>query len=81
MIWSGPKKPGEQANDLRFLGNLRRACAGYDLFSRDGLEESQVRTAKVSRVINGWKVNFYAYDKKQCSWYTPVMEEADEVEP
>ena len=38
-----------------------------------------MRTAKVSRVINGWKVDFYQDDKKQCNWYTPVMEEADEA--
>lgn len=46
----------------------------------DGVENMITnRTAKVSRVINGWKVDFYADDQKQCNWYTPVMEEADEA--
>jgi hypothetical protein len=41
--------------------------------------EAKVRTAKVSQVINGWRVDFYTSDKKRGNWFTPIMEEADEV--
>ena len=35
------------------------------------------RTAKVSRVINGWRVDFYKDTVKHCNWFTSDMEEAD----
>lgn len=36
-----------------------------------------MRTATVSKVINGYRIDFYQDGAKACNWYTPDMEEAD----
>lgn len=36
-----------------------------------------MRTAKVSKVINGYRVDFYQDDQKTSNWFTSDMEAAD----